>query len=698
MNRKREQYQVLKTVLDYFKKLKTSIARGSFSQELQDAVKGMEETIFIMKECITQEEYAQYSEFLESFAEFCSHCGQIDFFIQNQKALQDSLALMEECTAYLIQKREQSLKRCCVCGEEGFFEPLSAYYSEMERKYGTIWHRPETLNKEEYLCPVCGATDRDRLMIEYLKRMELPFAARKEPIKVLQIAPSNAIENWIMERCPNVIYHSTDLYMEEVTFKADIQNMMCVADETYDIIICSHVLEHVQDDMRAMRELKRILRKDGICLFLVPVFLDADSIDEEWGLSEAENWRRFGQGDHSRVYSKQGLMDRMTEAGWYIHNLDINYFGEETFERTGLSDTSTLYLLTKTEESTLELENRLERDWKTGKQEEPLVTVIMSVYNHERFVGKAIESVLNQTYKNIEFIVADDGSSDSSAKILKEYEKQLDEVYYYSENTGGRQEELVLKANGKYTAMMNSDDVWEPDKIEKQVRILEANPKYGACFTWCDYVDENMVKFGGSIFCRKNRTKEEWMRWMFKNGNCLCHPSVLIETPLYQKLLNSGIQAFRQLPDFFMWLKLLQEREIYILPEELVKMRRYRRKNQKNTSEINTENVCRDITEKIYIWYQVIKDMDDRYFKNTFQRYFVYPEAEKEEELLCEKFFLLKNCQTEVHDMAAIMMFFDIYKMDRVKECLSGIYHFGRPEFWDYCGQHGVIQFKGLVW
>ena len=155
------------------------------------------------------------------------------------------------------------------------------------------------------------------------------------------------IEHWIYANCPALIYDSTDYYMDNVTFQSDIQNMSMISDESYDYFICSHVLEHVQDDRKAMRELYRILKDDGIGVFLVPVCLDIDRIEEEWGLTEAENWRRFGQGDHCRNYAGWEMTERLEEAGFTVYPLGKRFFGADVFKECGLTDTSTLYVLTK---------------------------------------------------------------------------------------------------------------------------------------------------------------------------------------------------------------------------------------------------------------------------------------------------------------------------------------------------------------
>lgn len=135
--------------------------------------------------------------------------------------------------------------------------------------------------------------------------------------------------------------------MKEVDYKVDIQNMPGIEDEKYDLFICSHVLEHVEDDKKALNELYRILKKDGVGIILVPIDLEQDTIDEEWGLPEEENWRRFGQGDHVRKYSKKGFVERLEEAGFHVSQLGQKYFGKKAFKENALNKEAVLYLLDK---------------------------------------------------------------------------------------------------------------------------------------------------------------------------------------------------------------------------------------------------------------------------------------------------------------------------------------------------------------
>lgn len=239
----------------------------------------------------------------------------------------------------------EHVKRCNVCGEDVFFLPIPEGYHLMRKRYGFIYCDADFQleSKDYYGCPACGAYDRDRLMIAFLEELK---AEGDEKLRMLQIAPSPAIERYALRR-EDICYESTDLMMPGVTFQADLQHMDMVEDEAYDIIVCSHVLEHVRNDALAMKELYRILKPDGVCLVLVPLIVGKADTEEQWGCSEEENWRRFGQSDHSRLYGKKDFIRRLQNAGFYVNELDKQWFGEEFYQEYGFDDLSIMYVATK---------------------------------------------------------------------------------------------------------------------------------------------------------------------------------------------------------------------------------------------------------------------------------------------------------------------------------------------------------------
>src|SRR6188508_1256097 len=110
----------------------------------------------------------------------------------------------------------------------------------------------------------------------------------------------------------NITYRSADLFMQEVDDRVDIMDMTIYPDKHFDFFVCSHMLEHVVDDRKALRELYRILKWGGQGILVVPIVLSIDEIDQDPSVTDvAERWRRFGQDDHVRLYSKQGFLRRI---------------------------------------------------------------------------------------------------------------------------------------------------------------------------------------------------------------------------------------------------------------------------------------------------------------------------------------------------------------------------------------------------
>lgn len=120
---------------------------------------------------------------------------------------------------------------------------------------------------------------------------------------------------------------------------------------------------------------------------------------------------------------------------------------------------------------------------------QPLVSIIISCYNHQDYITQCIESVVHQTYGNIELIVIDDGSSDNSADILEKLSQKYNFFFERQKNMGLTRtlNKALLKAQGKYIAPIGSDDILMLDKTEKQVSFLEAH--------------ENISVVGGNILC-----------------------------------------------------------------------------------------------------------------------------------------------------------------------------------------------------
>ena len=304
-------------------------------------------------------------------------------------------------------------------------------------------------------------------------------------------------------------------------------------------------------------------------------------------------------------------------------------------------DTSVLYVLTKSENVSLNFEEEIIINDRLCN-EGPLVSIILPCYNHEKFVAEAIESVVNQSYKNIEIIVMDDASTDNTASVMKRYSSYFAKEIYLKKNIGGDTTNLLQYVNGKYVALMHSDDVWEKDKIAIQVEYLENHLDVDVCLSWCKYTDEYSNELDDNTFIQKNRSNFEWMKFFWTRGNALCNPSTLMRREISKEIQKYGLSC-RQLPDFFKWVCLIQKHSIYIVPKVLVKMKRYQKNSIENVSASTRTNSIRHMVEEGSIWIWILRDMDMEFFKKAFRTLMINPNIDKEDELKCEKYFLLLN-------------------------------------------------------
>jgi SAM-dependent methyltransferase len=168
-------------------------------------------------------------------------------------------------------------------------------------------------------CPVCHASDRDRLLKFYLEHRLWHGRESEVPVRILHVAPEKGLSHYIMSR-QNVRYHAGDLAPERYYHLNGVQSLDLTAlpmeDGAYDLVIANHVLEHVPDDARAMAEIRRVLAPGGSALLQVPFSMKlTDTVEANGDESEAERIVRFGQADHVRLYAKADYKQRLARAG-----------------------------------------------------------------------------------------------------------------------------------------------------------------------------------------------------------------------------------------------------------------------------------------------------------------------------------------------------------------------------------------------
>ena len=266
------------------------------------------------------------------------------------------------------------------------------------------------------------------------------------------------------------------------------------------------------------------------------------------------------------------------------------------------------------------------------KASAPKVSVLLTSYNHANYISAAIESVLNQTFTDFELLIVDDGSTDDSREIIKNFNDPRIKFFLYEENRGSviAIADAEKSARGKYIAVHHSDDTWSPDKLEKQIAFLDSNKNFAACFTWVDFIDAqgNLQKlddndFYKKIFEQENRPRAQWLNYFFYNANCLCHPSAVIRRDFVEKFHLHATHGFWQLPDYLTWIWLCFHGEIFILPERLTQFR-LRRERQENVSATTFDKIVRGELEFFFVAKEFLENFaDDKFFLE------VFPETKK---------------------------------------------------------------------
>ncbi len=188
------------------------------------------------------------------------------------------------------------------------------------------------------ICPKCQSFHRHRLLTTYLGRNTELFVTEKE-LRILHIAPEKYISDKI-EKNKNLIYTKGDKFAAgyeksyKNTMNLDISNLT-FDNETFHLVICNHVLEHIVDDQKAMRELYRVLKKDGWAVLMVP-FSDWENTYEDFTITTDEGREKaFGQKDHVRMYGKD-FVNRLQSSGFTVNQIDyVSQFSQREIEEYG---------------------------------------------------------------------------------------------------------------------------------------------------------------------------------------------------------------------------------------------------------------------------------------------------------------------------------------------------------------------------
>ncbi|ODS41485.1 MAG: hypothetical protein A7315_06020 [Candidatus Altiarchaeales archaeon WOR_SM1_79] len=201
----------------------------------------------------------------------------------------------------------------------------------------------------------------------------------------------------------------------------------------------------------------------------------------------------------------------------------------------------------------------------------PKVTVLMSVYNGEKYLREAVDSILNQTFKDFEFLIINDGSTDRTAEILKSYHDLRINIITNEKNIGlTKSLNKGLKvARGEYIARMDADDISIPKRLEAEYAFLKSHPRVGVVSSDVHFIDKKSRKIGTWKSCH---TPED-LYYTLNFINCVAHSTIMFRKDVIREIGNYDETIIRA-QDYDLWCRLSKVTKIYKIQEVLVLFRK----------------------------------------------------------------------------------------------------------------------------
>lgn len=247
----------------------------------------------------------------------------------------------------------------------------------------------------------------------------------------------------------------------------------------------------------------------------------------------------------------------------------------------------------------------------------PKVSVNIACYNHEKYIGQALQSVLDQTFQDVEIFVLNNGSTDNSLRVIESYKDSrihVESVFPNKQSTwAGRY--LMEKSTGEYVALLCSDDIWEKDKLQKQVEYLNSHPQAGAVFTRVQPMGDRgqLIHNPKNHYHRQfntlsNRTAPLWLRDIWQRADhSFCCSSALIRREVLQESNYYDVRL-KYIQDMTLWADILTKHEVYILDEKLTKMRYFSNHTNLSAGSLKTSFA---ILNESFVLYEQFKKMKD---------------------------------------------------------------------------------------
>ncbi len=194
---------------------------------------------------------------------------------------------------------------------------------------------------------------------------------------------------------------------------------------------------------------------------------------------------------------------------------------------------------------------------------QPLVSVVIPTYNREKYLQKALSSVLAQTYQCLEIIVIDDGSTDNTGKIVRSFKKDIRYIYQENQGVSTARNVGIRNSQGDFIAFLDSDDYWFPEKTELQIALFHKHPEYGMVASRCA-----SIRLDGSYRETNRRGSSGWVLEQLFRANFIRTSSAIIRKECFDKvgLFDEGL---KECEEYDLWLRIAAQYPIGFINRSL---------------------------------------------------------------------------------------------------------------------------------
>jgi hypothetical protein len=311
------------------------------------------------------------------------------------------------------------------------------------------------------------------------------------------------------------------------------------------------------------------------------------------------------------------------------------------------------------------------------------ISVVMTVYNHEKYVAAAIESVLGQTVRDFQFIIVNDGSTDGTDAVIRAYrDSRITSICQEHQGESAAINNGIARATGRYIALMDGDDVCHSERLARQRDFLVAQ-RARAVASWIALIDDDgaplddhldLLGVANAPPCRSRA--ESVRRLWFKNY--LWPSSAMLERGLLREVGGMCLSSM-QVQDYLLWIEVIKRAQIHTIPEPLVQ---YRVRHGRANVSLNPDNTPRIAFEMKQLYRRLLDGLAPELFREAFAPEIRNPDFAGEREYAIERALLYLTHPIVTAREVGVERLFGLMQEPEAVRLLATRYDFTLPDFY----------------